>query len=128
MLRFYPDLVRLLEQHPTGKYQNLKSHPFMLVLLEALDVLGVDQCKFNDWCVDVRKGFLQRDAIALTIQVLVGSGYDGLDEVQIDARSFLTQMNTLTRAYAAHANQLGSIGEDVRRLIDRQDRLEKKSS
>jgi hypothetical protein len=98
----------------------------MLVLLEALDVLGVDQCKFNDWCIDIRKGFLQRNAIALPIQVLVRSGYDGLDEVQIDARSFLTQMNTLMRAYAAQANQLGSIGEDVRQLIDQQDRLEKK--
>ena len=126
LLRFYPDLVKILELHPTGKYKNLKTHPFIRSLWEVLEGLKIDQCRFNGWCVDVRKGFLQRNCEALPIQVLTDNGYDGLDEVQVDARSFLTQINTLTRAYMAVSNRMGSIGEDVRRVIDRQDRLEKK--
>lgn len=35
ILGFYPALVRLLEQHPTSAYTNIKSHSFMRVLLEA---------------------------------------------------------------------------------------------
>ena len=56
-LRFYPELVKLLEQHPKGKYGNLKSHPATRVILQGLDDLGIDHCRLNDWCVDVRKGF-----------------------------------------------------------------------
>ena len=98
----------------------------MRVLFQGLDDLRIDRCGFNDWCVDVRKGFLQRNCVALPIQVLTNNGCDGLDEVQVDARSFLTQMNALSRACMAVSNQMSSIGEDVQRVIDRQDRLERK--
>ena len=121
VLRFYPDLVKLLDQHPTSKYKNLKSHPFTRVLLQGLEDVGVDSRQFNDWCVDVRKGFLQRNCVALPIDVLARGRYDGLNEIQVDARSFLTQMNALTRAYMTMSKHVVSIGEDLQRVIERQD-------
>ncbi|CAB9530201.1 hypothetical protein SEMRO_2786_G337030.1 [Seminavis robusta] len=125
VLIFYPDLIELLGQHPSSKYQNLKSHPFVCVLLHALEAADVPVRRFHDWCADVRKGFLQRNCIALPINMLARNGYDGLNEIQVDARSFLTQMNALTRAYIPMSNHVVSIGEDLRRVIDRHDKLER---
>lgn len=50
LLRFCPDLVKLLEQHPTGRHKDLKSHPVTRVLLQGLDDSDVYHCRFNDWC------------------------------------------------------------------------------
>ena len=58
--------------------------------------------------------------------MLTNNGFDGLDEIQVDARSFLSQINTLTRAYMVVSNRMGSIEENQRLVLDRQDRLEKK--
>ncbi|KAL7574147.1 hypothetical protein ACA910_014827 [Epithemia clementina (nom. ined.)] len=124
VLRFYLDVFELLEQHPMSDYRNIRSHPFVRVLLQALDDVGIDLYKFNDWCIDIRKGFLQRNCIALPIVVLGRNGYDGLKEIQIDARSFLTQMNALTRVYMMMSNHMISIGEGMHCVINQQDRLE----
>ena len=119
-------MVRLLEQHPTEKHKDLDCHPVTRVLFMALDDMGIERTRFNDWRLDVRKGFVQRNLEALPVQMLVNNRHDDLDEVQVDARSFLTQMNALTRACLGTAKQTGSIGEDMRRVIGRQDRLERK--
>jgi len=79
--------------------------------------------QFNDWCVDVRKGFLQWNCIALPVDVLANNGCNGLNKIQVDARSFLTQMNALTRAYVAMSNHVVSVGEDLQQVIDWQDRM-----
>ena len=126
LLRFYPNFVSLLEQHPESKCKNLKSHPFTRRIFECLDMIKVDVSVFEDWCVDVRKGFLRRNCIAPPINVLADGGYDGLSETQVDARSFLYQVNTLTHAHMAVSNHTSSNAEDLKWIIDRQDRLEKK--
>ena len=69
---------------------------------------------------------MQRNSETLPVPVLTGNGCDGLDEIQVDARSFLMQVNTLTRAYMGVNNRMGSIEESVRLAIDQQERLEKK--
>lgn len=125
-LEFFPDLVKLLKQHPKGKHRDLKSHPVTRAVFQGLDDLGIDQCRLDDWCIDVVKGFMQRNSEALPTPVLTDNGCDGLDEIQVDARSFLTQMNTLTRAHVGVNNRMGSTEESVCLIIDPQDRLEGK--
>jgi len=98
----------------------------MCVLFQSLKDADVDTRQFEDWSVDVRKGFLQRNCIALPINALARNGCDGLNKIKVDARSFLTQMNALTRGYMTMSNHVVSIGEDLKRATDRQDRLEKK--
>ena len=76
--------------------------------------------------MDIRKGFLQRNHNFIDVLILRDNKYDGLDEIQVDAWSFTTQINNLTRAYMGQSTMLGSFGEDLRNVIDRQNRIEKK--
>jgi len=124
VLRFYPDLVKLLQELPTSKCADLKSHPFMRILNQCLDDVRVDIRMFNDWCVDVRKGFMQRNCISLPLDMLTRNGHDGLNEIRVDTRSFLAQVNALTKAYVTVSSHVVSIGVDAQRVVDQHDKLE----
>ena len=58
----------------------LKPHLLTQAVFQGLDDLGIECCGLDDLCVDIRKGFLQRNCETLPILILTDNGYDDLDE------------------------------------------------
>ena len=96
MLRHWPETVDFIQKEPKGRYsgEKYKNHAFVLKIKYACLYNGIDELTFDKWVKSIRHGFIRRNAISMSQELLKEIGYDN---ACIDGRSFLEMMEANTR-------------------------------
>ena len=129
LLRFYPEFIYTIEQHPNAIYEDNSRHLLIHSVNTALRVAKVDRDVFDSWCEEVRIGFSINNIMAIPIHLLP---QDAVRNIKVDSRSLFDQYNALVFSYhglfAQKMNLEDNVSQlclDVAHLIRRNDRMEK---
>jgi len=113
LLRYYEEFISIIEQHPSGLYEDNSRHPLVHVVTKALHLAKVDNDTFNLWCKEIRDDFGIKNFMALPIELLPR---DLAKDTKIDPRSLFDRYNSLCGSYNGLFAQKMNLEENVSRL------------
>ena len=95
MLRHWDETISLIQKEPRGVYsgEKYRRHIFIHKVFELCNHLQITEETFISWVRDVRHGFIKRNAISMSQEILKQIGYQ---DVSIDSRSFLEKMECIS--------------------------------
>ena len=95
MLRHWNETINLIQKEPKGIYSddNYKKHNFVHKVYDILHNQNISEETFLRWVSSVRHGFIKRNALSMSQEVL---GEIGCTDILIDTRSILEQMEMMS--------------------------------
>lgn len=132
MLRHYDDFVDVLKRHPYNTYDDPARHLFIGRLDKIMADLEISQETFQQWKIEAKKAFNQKNLPALPIERICNGHTETptFKDIAMDPRCFIDHFNTLATTFlcleAKMWNQATNL-QDVKRqnakLIDQQGQL-----
>ena len=95
MLRHWHETVDLIQKEPKGIYSddNYKKHNYVHKIFDILHNINVSEETFLGWVKSVRHGFIKRNALSMSQEVLQEIGYT---DIMVDTRSMLEKMEMMS--------------------------------
>jgi len=113
LLRHYNEFIYVIEQHPTGLWEDNSRHVLVNAVQRALRLAKVPSDTFNLWCKEVRDGFCVNNFMALPIDLLPP---DAVRDTKVDPRSLFDRYDSLVSSYNGLFTQKMNLEDDVSRL------------
>ena len=112
LLRFYPEFILLIEQHPDSKYQDNSRHALVHSVNRAMRVANVENEVFDKWCKEVRSGFENHNISALPWDLV-----HNRPDMQLDPREMMDCYNTLVHTVHGIHQQKMRIEDTMHQLL-----------
>ena len=113
LLRHYEEFINVIEEAPSGRYDNNSRHPLVHVVNKALRLSKVSAEILEKWCKEVKHGFTINNFLALPVDLLPP---DVINEAKVDPRSLFDHYSSLSSSYNGLFAQKRNLEENVSRL------------